>query len=252
MIIRACIIDDEAPARRELRFLLGQIDGVEVICEASNGAIGLKKIREHCPDVIFLDINMPGLNGLELSQILADLPAQPLVVFATAYEQYALQAFDVSAFDYILKPFELERLQKTIAKMRKIARPPLSLPETTSSLPAVESGSRLLKIPAYKNDRIIPLAPDRILCARAAEGDVLIQTFDGQFMTKSTLNDLEQKLASYGFIRTHRSSLVNLQHIAEIIPWFNGSYKLVMSDRQKTEILVSRYHAKELKKHFDL
>ncbi|KAF0182117.1 MAG: two-component system LytT family response regulator LytT [Nitrospirae bacterium] len=252
MTIRACIIDDEAPARRELKFLLGQIDDVEVVCEAANGAIGLKKIREHCPDVIFLDINMPGLNGLELSQILADLPTQPLVVFATAYEQYALQAFDVSAFDYILKPFELERLQKTFAKMRKIVHPPVSPTEAPPALPALESGNRLLKIPAYKNDRIIPLAPDRILCARAAEGDVLIQTFDGQYMTKSTLNDLEQKLASHGFIRTHRSSLVNLQHVAEIIPWFNGSYKLVMNDRQKTEILVSRYHAKELKKHFDL
>ncbi|HSW62213.1 MAG TPA: LytTR family DNA-binding domain-containing protein [Dissulfurispiraceae bacterium] len=252
MTIRVCIIDDEAPARRELKFLLGQIDDVEVICEAANGTIGLKKIREHCPDVIFLDINMPGLNGLELSQILAGLPAQPLIVFATAYEQYALQAFDVSAFDYILKPFELERLQKTFAKMRKTLCLPGIPADTAPALPAVESGTRLLKIPAYKNDRIIPLAPDRILYARAAEGDVLIQTFDGQYMTKSTLNDLEQKLASHGFIRTHRSSLVNLQHVAEIIPWFNGSYKLVMNDRQKTEILVSRYNAKELKKHFDL
>lgn len=252
MTIRACIIDDEAPARRELKYLLSQIDDIEVTCEAANGTIGLKKIREHAPDVVFLDINMPGLSGLELSQILADMPKQPLIVFATAYEQYALQAFDVNAFDYILKPFELERLQKTFAKMRKALQATAPATETAAPAPAGEPGGRVLKIPAYKNDRIIPLAPDKILCARAAEGDVVIQTFDGQYMTKSTLNDLEQKLASHGFIRTHRSSLVNLQHIAEIIPWFNGSYKLIMSDRQKTEILVSRYNARELKKHFDL
>ncbi len=252
MTIRACIIDDEAPARRELKFLLSQIDDVEVTFEAANGTMGLKKIREHAPDVVFLDINMPGLNGLELSQILADLPKQPLIVFATAYEQYALQAFDVNAFDYILKPFELERLQKTFVKMRKALRLPALSADTTPTVHAGEQAGRVLKIPAYKNDRIIPLAPEKILCARAAEGDALIQTFDGQFLTKSTLNDLELKLAPHGFIRTHRSFLVNLQHIAEIIPWFNSSYKLIMNDRQKTEILVSRYHARELKKHFDL
>lgn len=251
MTIRVCIIDDEAPARRELKFLLGQIDDVEICCEAGSGTAGLKKIREHSPDVVFLDINMPGLNGLELSQILADLPTQPLIVFATAYEQYALQAFDVNAFDYILKPFELHRLQKTLAKIRRsmgqaAARSAADTPQTSLDT------CRVLKIPAYKNDRIIPLAPEKILCARAAEGDVVIQTYDGQYLTKSTLNDLEQKLAPCGFIRTHRSSLVNMQHIAEIIPWFNGSYKLILNDRQKTEILVSRYNAKDLKKHFDI
>lgn len=251
MPIRVCIIDDEAPARRELKFLLGQIEDVEISCEAASGTAGLKKIRELAPDVVFLDITMPGLSGLELSQILADLPNQPLIVFATAYEQYALQAFDVSAFDYILKPFELERLQKTFAKIRRtLGQSALrSQAEVQSALP---ESCRVLKIPAYKNDRIIPLSPEKILCARAAEGDVLIQTFDGQYLTKSTLNDLEQKLAPCGFIRTHRSSLVNLQHIAEIIPWFNGSYKLILGDRQKTEILVSRYNAKDLKKHFDI
>lgn len=251
MAIRVCIIDDEAPARRELKFLLGQIEDVEIACEAASGTAGLKKIRELAPDVVFLDITMPGLSGLELSQILADLPTQPLIVFATAYEQYALQAFDVSAFDYILKPFELERLQKTFAKIRRTLGQSALRAQAEIQSPLPES-CRVLKIPAYKNDRIIPLSPEKILCARAAEGDVLIQTFDGQYLTKSTLNDLEQKLAPCGFIRTHRSSLVNLQHIAEIIPWFNGSYKLILGDRQKTEILVSRYNAKDLKKHFDI
>lgn len=251
MPIRVCIIDDEAPARRELKFLLGQMDDVEITCEAASGTAGLRKIREHNPDVVFLDINMPGLNGLELSQILADLPAQPLIVFATAYEQYALQAFDVSAFDYILKPFEQERLQKTFAKIRRTLDQSSARTQTELHQPLPET-CRVIKIPAYKNDRIIPLSPEKIFCARAVEGDVVIQTSDGLFPTKSTLNDLEQKLAPCGFIRTHRSSLVNLQHIAEIIPWFNGSYKLILSDRQKTEILVSRYNAKDLKKHFDI
>jgi DNA-binding LytR/AlgR family response regulator len=252
MSIRVCIIDDEAPARRELKFLLGQIDDVEVVCEAGSGTTGLKKIREFAPDIVFLDITMPGLNGLELSQILADLPNQPLIVFATAYEQYALQAFDVNAFDYILKPFELERLQKTFAKIRRTLGQSTAAHVQHESTPTLTENCRMLKISAYKNDRIIPLSPEKILCAKAAEGDVVIQTFDGQYLTKSTLNDLEQKLASCGFIRTHRSSLVNLQHIAEIIPWFNGSYKLILSDRQKTEVLVSRYNAKELKKYFNI
>ena len=127
MTIKAFIIDDESPARRELKYLLEQIEGVDIVGEAPNGALGLKGIRETKPQVVFLDVQMPGLNGLEISEFLCELPDKPLIIFATAFEEYATKAFDVEAFDYILKPFSIERVKKAI-KIRKILTRRFSAP----------------------------------------------------------------------------------------------------------------------------
>lgn len=251
MKIKVYLIDDEAPARRELRYLLKQMDDVEIVGEAPNGTIGLKGIRETRPDLVFLDIQMPGLNGLELSRFLAELPERPLLIFATAYEGYAVQAFEVEACDYLLKPFTMERVRKSVVKAEKSMRkePP---PPSTVSMERKAGTDFCKKIPLYKGEVIVPTAPENIRFARSAEGNIMVHAMDGRYRTKSTLNELEQKLAPHGFIRTHRCFLVNINHVLEVIPWFNGSFKLVMDDREKTEVLVSRYNAKELKKHFDI
>lgn len=246
MAIRAFIIDDEAPARRELRYLLERIEGVEVVGEAANGTAALTGIRETRPQLVFLDIQMPGISGLELARFLGELPQRPLVVFATAFEEYAVQAFEVEAVDYLRKPFTLERVAKAVAKAAKILSAAPLAPE------AKEPGEVCRKIPLYRGETIVPTAPDRIIFARCEEGEVVVHAVDGRYRTRFTLNELEQRLAAAGFVRTHRSFLVNTNHVREVIPWFHGSYKLVMDDRERTEIPVSRYNVKDLKRHFDL
>lgn len=259
MAIKAFIIDDEAPARRELKYLLEQIEGVDIVGEAPNGTLGLKGIRETKPQVVFLDVQMPGLNGLEVSEFLCELPDKPLIIFATAFEEYATKAFDVEAFDYILKPFSIERVKKAIKKSEKFLHEDslhISLLKEAAVLKTPdlrkEAGVATKKIPLYKDEKIIPTSPQKILSIKCLDGEISVQTMEGRYKTKSTLNELESKLSPYGFIRTHRSVLVNMNHVLEVIPWFNGSYKVIMNDKEKTEILVSRNYVKDLKKHFDL
>ncbi|MBI4642299.1 MAG: response regulator transcription factor [Deltaproteobacteria bacterium] len=246
MVLKIFIIDDEAPARRELRYLLEQLDRIDIVGEAPNATLGLKGIRETRPHLVFLDIQMPGVNGLELSRFLAELPEKPVLVFATAFEEYALSAFEVEAFDYLLKPFSLERVKKTIDKVARV------LQERQPAAEKREPADRAKKIILYKKDRIFPVSPEKIVFARAVEGDIWVHTLEGKYHTRSSLNELEHILAGSGFIRAHRSSLINADQVVEIISWFHSSYKLIMNDKERTEILVSRHKAKELKKHFHL
>jgi two-component system response regulator LytT len=257
--IKIFIVDDEAPARRELRYLLAQVGGVDIAGEASNGTAALKGIMDSMPHVVFLDVQMPSLNGLELSEVLCRMPERPLIIFATAFEKYALAAFDVEAFDYVLKPFTLERIKKAIAKAAKTLNlhPERTATssgfETTKSFaPLQENPEFAKKICLYKGEKIIPVTAKNILFAKIEEGEISVRTIDGSYGTKFTLNELESRLAPHGFIRVHRSALVNINHVQEVIPWFNGSYKLIMNDREKTEVLVSRYNAKEVKNYFNL
>lgn len=252
--MKTFIIDDEAPSRRELRYLLSQIEGVEIAGEAATGAAGLKGLRETGADVVFLDIQMPGLDGLEVSRILSEMSRRPLVVFTTAFQDYAVEAFEVEAVDYILKPYSQERVRKAVAKAGHFLH---SAPLKAADLlrnrgdeqPAAQAARR---IPLYKGEKIIPTPPDKVLFLQCRDGEVVVHTAEGTFKSKATLQELEQKLSPFGFIRTHRSFLVNINHVSEVIPWFNGSFKLTMDDREKTEVLVSRYNVKDLKQYFDL
>lgn len=252
--MKAYIIDDEAPARRELKYLLAQIDGVEVVGESSNGVAGLKEVRQLKPDLVFLDIQMPGLDGLEVSRVLLESPHKPLLVFATAFQEYAVEAFEVEAFDYILKPFSAERVRKSIAKAGDfLGRIPLKAADLLKTQEEERKPFETAKrIPLFKGEKIIPTAPEKILLIRCQGGELYVYTQEGKFKAKSIMQEMEQKLAPFGFIRTHRSFLVNISHVLEVIPWFNGSYKLVMDDKEKTEVLVSRYNVKDLKQYFDL
>lgn len=248
MRIRTFIVDDEAPARRELRYLLEQTGGVEVVGEAANGTAALKGIRENRPQLVFLDIQMPGISGLELAQFLGELPEKPLLVIATAFEEYAVQAFEVEAIDYLRKPFSQERVARAVAKGAKL----LSVPAAVVAAEVREPAEVCRKVPLYRGETIVPTSPDRIVFARCEEGDVIVHAVDGRYRSRFTLNELEQRLTVAGFVRPHRSFLVNINHVREVTPWFHGSYKLVMDDRERTEIPVSRYNVKDLKKHFDL
>jgi DNA-binding LytR/AlgR family response regulator len=251
MSLSVFIIDDEGPVRRELRHQLGRIEGVAVVGEAASGTAAMPEMRALLPDVVFLDIQMPGLSGLELSYLFDGLSRKPLLVFVTAYEEHAVKAFELNALDYILKPFTLDRLHKTIDKARLYLR--REEPACLEPAPAtVETKASEKRIPLYDGERIVPTLPRHIFHVTSEEGRITVHAVHGRYTAKSTISELEERLIPHGFFRAHRSRLVNLHHVAEIFPWTGGSYKLIMSDRDRTEILVSRYNAKELKAHFDI
>lgn len=253
-MISAFIIDDEAPARRELRYLLEQVGGVEILGEAATPSQGVQGVRESLPQLVFLDIQLPGLNGIELALVIKELPGKPLIVFATAFEQFAVQAFNVDASDYILKPFTLERVAKSIHKAGDV----LNSRATNKATVGLQEGqhvsdkSEIKRVLVHKGAKSIPIAPESIVFIRATEGEAQVHTADGVYTSNSTLNTLESVLEPYAFVRVHRNSLVNLNCIIEIIPWFSGSCKLVMNDTCGSEVLVSRYNAKDLKQRLIL
>ncbi|MBI4806476.1 MAG: response regulator transcription factor [Desulfovibrio sp.] len=250
MSLTVFIIDDEGPVRRELKHLLGRIEDVAIVGEASSGTAALPEVRALQPDLVFLDIQMPGLSGLELSYLFGDLPKKPLLVFVTAYEEHAVRAFELDALDYILKPFTLDRLRKAVDKAKRYCR----LDEESSALqPASGPGAiQERRIPLYDGERIVPTLPKHIFHVTSDDGRISVHAVHGRYTVKATITELEARLVPHGFFRAHRSHLVNLNHVAEILPWTGGSYKLIMSDRERTEILVSRYNAKDLKAHFDI
>ena len=254
MTISVFIIDDEAPTRRELRYLLEQVGEVDVLGEASTPSQGLQGIRETKPQLVFLDIQMPGLSGIELAQIVIEMPDKPLIVFATAFEQFAVQAFNLEAFDYILKPFTLERVAKSIQKAGKALRSSMEGKALFGihDVPHGPDKSDTKRVLVHKGDKMIPVAPESIVFIRALDKEAEVHTVDGIFTSRSTLNTLEVILEPYSFVRVHRNSLVNLNGIIEIIPWFSGSCKLVMNDKVGSEVLVSRYNAKDLKQRLIL
>ena len=250
MSLTVFIIDDEGPVRRELKHLLGRIQDVTIVGEASSGTAALSEVRTLLPDLVFLDIQMPGLSGLELSYLFGDLPRKPLLVFVTAYEEHAVRAFELDALDYILKPFTQDRLRRAVDKARRVLRlDEESLASHASSGPGPAQERR---IPLYDGERIVPTLPKHIFFVTSDDGRISVHAVHGRYTVKSTISELEERLVPHSFFRAHRSHLVNLNHVAEILPWTGGSYKLIMSDRERTEILVSRYNAKELKAHFDI
>lgn len=248
MSVGAFLVDDEAPARRELRFLLSQVEGVEVVGEAGSPSQALAGIRALRPAIAFLDVQMPGLDGLELARCLRELPDPPVLVFATAFERFAVEAFDLEAADYLLKPFTAERVARAVQKARR-AR------EARAALPAAdaEGTADVKRVLVQQRGRLIPVEPAAIVFVRSAGGgESEVHTADEAFASRSSLAALEALLAPYGFARVHRTALVNLGRIAELVPWFNGAYRLVMDDAARSEILVSRYHARELRHRFVL
>lgn len=246
MRVTVFLIDDEAPARRELRYLLEQADDLEVVGEAATAAEGLRLLRQHRPQVLFLDIQMPGMTGIELSQILQELPERPLIVFSTAYSQFAVDAFNLEVFDYLLKPVTEERLAKTLGKLRKqLAGSKQAQERAQGTAP----GDERKWVAVRQGGKIMPVAPHSIVFIKSSDASTVIHANGQLYQTNLAISALEEQLASFGFFRAHRNALVNLSCVLEIIPWFNGSCKLVMNDSGRTEIVVSRYHAKELKRH---
>ena len=262
MPLTALIIDDEPLSRQELQYLLEAIGGVEVLAQGTNGIEAVDLIREHQPDLVFLDVQMPGLDGFAVIKRLVDKNILlPQIVFATAYDQYAVRAFEVNAADYLLKPFDRKRVARTIEK----AAARLTVPGETASNAKLDALLRLVQEqtqPAKSNTgKVVVRAQSRLLLveqreicfASIDEGTIYVitATVEGQSNCR-TLEELMEQLNPETFWRAHRSFVVNLQHIREVVPWFNSSYQLRMDDRKQTEIPVSRSQTKRLRELFNL
>ncbi len=260
--LTALIIDDEPLARQELQYLLQSAEGVQVLAQGTNGIEAVELIRTHKPDVVFLDVQMPGLDGFAVLKRLLDKKTEmPHVVFATAFDQYAVRAFEVNAVDYLLKPFDRKRLLKTIEKVRaRIAERSessgdarldalLKLVETRTQPQRPGSG----KVIVRALGRLL-LVDQREICFASIEGgtiSVITRAVEGESNCR-TLEELMDQLDPEAFWRAHRSFVVNIQHIREVVPWFKSSYQLRMDDAKKTEIPVSRAQTKRLRELFNL
>lgn len=250
MKLRCIIVDDEVPSCDELSHLLTEIKDVEIVSCANNGTEALTRIKELKPDVVFLDIKMPGMDGFDVAREIIAYPNPPSIVFATAYDEYAIEAFDVKAVDYILKPFSKERLGKTVQRLKEAkvkSLDPSDLKEIVDRFNDRLSTKKFVRISVIEKGRIILLAPHEVFFCSAYEGKSKVFTRDESFFCQTTLNELEDRLKGENFFRPHRSFLINLNHIREIAPWFDGKYVITMQDSQSTEIPVSRNRAKPLR-----
>lgn len=279
MTLTALIIDDEQLAREELEFLLEADADVEVLAQGSNGIEAVDLIRSHRPDVVFLDVQMPGLDGFAVLRKLLELGGAesiPQIIFATAFDQYAVRAFDVNAIDYLLKPFDRTRVMQALnrARIRVQERgatqaalaapsgheplPPGTEAQLTALIRLIEQTSAnkpqaASKIILQSGSRLLLVDQKDICFAAVGDGTISVTTssLEGQSKCR-TLEELLELLDPAVFWRAHRSYVVNLNHIREVVPWFKSSYQLRMDDKKASEIPVSRTQTRRLRELFKL
>jgi two-component system LytT family response regulator/two-component system response regulator LytT len=283
MAISALIIDDEQLARDELKYLLDSVGGVDVLAEGANGIEAVDLIEEYQPDLVFLDVQMPGQDGFAVIQRLMERnraaetlsgagaanagKAMPQIVFATAYDHYAVRAFDVNAVDYLLKPFDrgrvLEAVERVRARLSNGNSPTAGASDAESQIDRLlrlldrpqgaEQGKPPAKLIVEAQSRLLLVDQAEICFAAIDEGVIRVVTraFEGQSKCR-TLDELMEVLDPARFWRAHRGFVVNIDQIREVMPWFKSSYQLRMNDKQQTEIPVSRAQTKRLRELFNL
>jgi len=269
MPLSALIVDDEQLARDELKYLLDQVGDVEVVAQGANGIEAVDLIEEHRPDVVFLDVQMPGLDGFGVIKRLVDKHSKdatepiPQVVFATAYDQYAVRAFDVNAVDYLLKPFDRARVEQALNRVRGRMTETTPGSRTDTQIDALLKllnrpqangrSTQPAKLIVQAQSRLLLVDQAEICYAAIDEGVIRVatQTFEGQSKCR-TLEELLDQLDPDVFWRAHRGFVVNINHIREVVPWFKSTYQLRMNDKKQTEIPVSRGQTKRLRELFNL
>ena len=242
-MIQSLIVDDEPPARQHLARLLREHSDVRLVGEAANGLEALQLVADTGPDVMFLDIEMPGLTGFE---VLAQLATPPHIVFTTAFDDYAVRAFDANAVDYLMKPIQAARLAQTLDRMRERMSKPDERVQASlqNALKALRVGVPA-KVAARRGQRIILLAPKEIVYASVEDQLVFLHTASERFSTDRTIAELEELLAPAGFFRVSRSAIVNLHYARELLPWASGTWKVKLANG--VELDVSRERARSLK-----
>ena len=258
MSINTIIVDDEKPARDELAFLLKAFPEINVIGQGKNGLDAVNLIKEHSPDLVFLDVQMPGLDGFGVLKKLVERKVKvPHVVFATAFDHYAVQAFDVNAVDYVLKPFDKARIAKAIQRARREIETEVSptdrLEQLVNQLGAAKQATSPSKILVKSQQRLLLVDAEDLIFASIEGGLISVVARDVEGSSNyRTLEELFDALQSDSFWRSHRSYLVNIHHIKEVVPWFKSSFMLKMNDKKQSEIPVSRQQTKRLRELFKL
>jgi len=258
MPLSAVIVDDEQPARDELAFLVNNVADVNVVAQGKNGLEAVNLIKEHSPDLVFLDVQMPGLDGFGVIKKLLDRKVPlPKIVFATAFDQYAVKAFEVNAIDYILKPFDKKRVAQSVEKARAKIEGGGSDQKLDTLVRMLESQKpHTAKVLIKAAGRLLLADPKDICYATIDDGVITVVTsgaagLEGHSNCR-TLEELNENLTSNLFWRAHRSFLVNINHIREVVPWFKSSYQLRMDDKKQSEIPVSRAQTRRLRELFNL
>ena len=259
MPLSAVIVDDEQLARDELAYLLKNVGDIDVIAQGKNGLEAVNLIREHNPDLVFLDVQMPGLDGFGVIKKLLDKKVRlPKIVFATAFDQYAVKAFEVNAVDYLLKPFDKKRVAQSVEKARA------KIEASGGSTGKLETLVRMLESQKTQSSKILLKSLGRLflvdqkdICYASIEDGVITVVTSGASGMEGqsncrTLEELLESLDPALFWRAHRSYLVNINRIKEVIPWFKSSYQLRMDDKKQTEIPVSRAQTRRLRELFGL
>lgn len=238
---RVLVVDDERYAREELVYLLGQFPSIQIVGEAESGDAAIVQAIQQVPDVIFLDIEMPKMNGIDTAKALLELKKVPLIVFATAYTKFAVDAFRINAVDYLLKPYDEEQLKQTILRLENIIQP----------AQAVEMSESLGKLAVEEDGVIHYVLPEMILYIYREGNITKVVTKEKTYDVRITLKELENRLYPFSFFRIHKSYLVNLNYVNRLTPWFNGAYELELQG--VVELLsVSRNYVKDLRHRLEL
>jgi len=247
-MIRVIVVDDEPLARTELTNLIEEDKSFKVIAHASNGREALEKIKKNQVDVVFLDVEMPGLSGTEVAKRIEGDSESPLVVFASAYDQYALEAFASKGVDYVLKPYEPERIQKTLDRVRELIQTQRRARDISPTDQVQLKGTPIKLIGRRRNarDRIV-VDPRDVFYFHAHLTEVVARLENSELIVGSSLKDLEDNLDKRQFARTHKAYIVNLDKVSKVSPMFSGNHQLSLSSENLPKIPLSRRYAKSLK-----
>lgn len=239
--IKVLVVDDERYSREELIYLLAEFPSIRIVGEAENGEKAVLQALQLQPDVVFLDIEMPKMNGMEVANSLIELKKVPLIIFATAYPQFAAEAFRINAIDYLLKPYDGVQLKQTVGRIERELFPPNQM----------EKANPLAKLAVEVDGEIEYILPKNILYTYREDNVTKIVTEKVEYEIKLSLKELETRLAPFSFFRIHKSYLVNLNYVSRLSPWFNGAYQLEVEGRTE-KLSVSRNYAKNLRERLEL
>lgn len=253
-IIRTMIVDDEPHAREELEYLLLQHSDVQVVYRTGNSREILQAVEQHQPHIVFLDVRMPGVDGLQAAEKILESQYSPLIVFATAHEEFAVRAFEINAVDYLLKPFSGKRVDRCIERIRALLSSVVAVDQRKldAMINFISSVNPRKRLAIELNGKAVIIDEKDVVLAYCSDGQLVIHTREKRFVSNMTLQELQLKLDDTMFFRSHRAYLVNVERIREVIPWFNGTYNLILEEIPNMEIPVSRQHAPKLKKLFEL
>ena len=239
--IRTLIVDDERYAREELTYLLGKKPSIQIVGEAESGEAAIMKTLQLQPDVVFLDVEMPKMNGMEVAKSLMELKKVPFIIFATAYPQFAVEAFRFNAIDYLLKPYDEDQLNQAIKRIEKNLAPQLKS----------DVSGKLGKLAVEMDGEIDYIPIQDIYYMYRDEKVTKIITQKAVFEVRTTLKELESRLTPLSFFRIHKSYLVNLKYVSRLTPWFNGAYQLELENREE-KLSVSRNYVKDLRQRLEM